>query len=79
MGSCSCSCSITNTSNNCSSGGSNNNANSSSNIGSRPFIPGRAPQPPPQMFMRVGGSRWVPQKAKNPQPLINEVWSTMSF
>ena len=50
--------SITNTSNNCSSGNNNNSANSSSNIGSRPFSPGRAPQPPPQMFIRVGGV-WV--------------------
>ena len=49
-----------------------------------PFSPGRAPQPPPQMFIRVGGvwvgglvlGGWVPQNPKTPQPLINEAWLT---
>ena len=97
VGSSSSSSSITNTSNNyntnssssninCSSGGSNNNASSSSSSSGgagEPFSPGRAPQPPPQMFIRVGGvwvgglvlGRWVPQNPKTPQPLINEVCS----
>ena len=96
VGSSSSSSSITNTSNNyntnssssninCSSGGSNNNASSSSSSSGgagEPFSPGRAPQPPPQMFIRVGGvwvgglvlGGWVPQNPKTPQPLINEVW-----
>mmetsp|Transcript_44210 Transcript_44210/g.71902 ORF Transcript_44210/g.71902 Transcript_44210/m.71902 type:complete len:263 (-) Transcript_44210:378-1166(-) len=95
VGSSSSSSSITNTSNNyntnssssninCSSGGSNNNASSSSSSSGgagEPFSPGRAPQPPPQMFIRVGGvwvgglvlGGWVPQ---NPSPpLINDVCS----
>ena len=98
VGSSSSSSSITNTSNNyntnssssninCSSGGSNNNASSSSSSSGgagEPFSPGRAPQPPPQMFIRVGGvwvgglvlGGWVPQNPKTPQPLINEVWCT---
>ena len=95
VGSSSSSSSITNTSSNyntnssssninCSSGGSNNNASSSSSSSGgagEPFSPGRAPQPPPQMFIRVGGvwvgglvlGGWVPQNPKTPQPLINEV------
>jgi len=97
VGSSSSSSSITNTSNNyntnssssninCSSGGSNNNASSSSSSSGgagEPFSPGRAPQPPPQMFIRGGGvwvgclvlGGWVPQNPKTPQPLINIPWA----
>ena len=65
---------ITNTSNNCSSGGSNNANSSSSNIGSRPFSPGRAPQPPSNVYKGRGGLGgwlglgWVGGSLKIPKP-----------
>ena len=50
-------------------------------LGSRSAL-GERPNPPSQIFIRVGGvwvgglvlGGWVPQNPKTPQPLINEAW-----